>query len=252
MDTTKDPLIITAAVVLFIMLLLFAVVLTFIIRAQRQFYANSSKTVLSRLEILETERTRIARDLHDELSPMLSRVFMYVDVCSNRYGPAVSDFLLPPKDILSHLIERVAEIIKNLEDERIIKNGLQQSILTILEQYRHLQQLQSTFYYKVKSPLSRAATIGLYLILLELIQNTLKHAHASAIEVQIWQWRSFLFFNYKDNGSGTCFSGNPDGTGLKSLQQRIELLGGTPEANTQPGNGFQFHIPLKPHKDGSC
>ncbi|MBO9620829.1 MAG: hypothetical protein J7539_17530 [Niabella sp.] len=193
---------------------------------------------------------RIARDLHDELTPMLTQAFMCVDVCSNRYGAAVADFLAPSKEILGEAINRMADIIKNLDDSRVLERGLKQSVLKVLEQYRELQQLQFTFNYTVKKELPRAVTLGFYRILLELVQNTIKHAHASAIEVQIWEWRSFLFFYYKDNGANAWLPLNPEGTGLKSLQHRIELLGGIYESRRN-GKDFQFRIPLKPVKNGS-
>lgn len=244
MDTTKDPLLIAAAIAALILLLLFAGFLVIITRFQKKAFYIRNKAALAKLEVLEKERDRMARDLHDELSPLLTRIFMQVDVCSNRYGSAVATFLAPTKQNLSHLIDRVGEIIKNIDNQHIINQGLEPSVRVILEQYKSLQKLNYRFRYDVKEPLPRPVTTGLYLIILELLQNTLKHAEATGIELKIWQWRSFLFFYYKDNGANLSYPANPSGIGLQSLQQRIELMGGFRETHHQPEKAFQFHVPL--------
>ncbi len=246
MDTAKDPFLIAAAIAAIILLLLFAGFLIIITRFQKKAFYIRNKAARAKLEALEKERDRIARDLHDELGPLVTRIFMQVDVCCNRYCNPVAEFLAPAKQNLSILIDRVGEIIKNIDNRHTIEQGLEPSVRTVLEQYRSLQQLDYRFYYKVKNPLPHQVTTGLYLIVLELLQNTIKHAGATGITLKIWQWRGFLFFHYKDNGAKTAYPEQAGGIGLQSLQQRVDLLGGFRETHRQQEKEFQFHIPLKP------
>ncbi len=244
MDSAQNPILVAAAIIALILLLLFAGFVVIVVRFQRQIYRARNKALAIKLETLEQERLRIARDLHDELSPMLTRVFSYVNVCGKRYGPQVAAFLNPANETLDILIARVREIIKNLDHERILQRGLAASVQEVLVQYQELQVLDYTFTYTVKQALPGPVTIGLYRIFMELIQNTIKHAQASAVSLTIWQWRSFLFFSYTDNGVPMPAEPVSKGLGLESLRLRIELLGGCSEQPASSEKIFQFHIPL--------
>ena len=166
-------------------------------------------------------------------------------------APHPNDFLHPAKENLSQLISRVGDIIKNIDNKRISESSLEQSVLKILEQYRVMQQLQYRFLYRVKGKLPIPVKTELYLIVMELLQNTIKHARATAITLKIWQWRDLLFFYYTDNGVRPALPMPANGLGLQNLQHRIEHLGGMPEYPLHPRKSFQFHIPLQPIKHES-
>lgn len=81
MDTAKDPFLIAAAIAAIILLLLFAGFLIIITRFQKKAFHIRNKAARAKLEALEKERDRIARDLHDELGPWL-HVFLCRWMCA--------------------------------------------------------------------------------------------------------------------------------------------------------------------------
>jgi signal transduction histidine kinase len=98
--------------------------------------------------------------------------------------------------------------------------------------------------------LERNSEINIYRICTELINNTLKHAAASNIYLEIKAQNNWLFLNYHDDGTGFDFkktlAEKPASHGLKNIVTRVQFLKGRILDAEKPSNGtsFQLEIPL--------
>ena len=90
--------------------------------------------------------------------------------------------------------------------------------------------------------LNMQARKNIYLIVKEIINNTLKHAHAQHINVRFQLQHQLLIITIADDGIGFEATSSFIGNGLKSIQTRVEELNGKLTLNAKPNNGVAYNI----------
>ena len=87
-----------------------------------------------------------------------------------------------------------------------------------------------------------------YLMIEEMLYNTLKHAKANAVNIVMEEKRKTMEIFFEDNGHGFLVNENGGkGQGLTSLRDRAVIMGGTMYCHSAPGRGtaYQFNIPVR-------
>lgn len=204
------------------------------------------------LEGEEKERQKLANDLHDEVGPLLSSLKLYIDALKNiNLDPQTQrTFLANSFDLVTSTIASIREISNSLSPAILSKFGLIASLNTLIEKTKPL--IGVNFYNDIYDMrFLHHIEIILYRIVKELINNTIKHANASLIEIDISLKSDFLLLYYADNGCGFAYQkpsqDNKKGLGLNSILNRAKSIDATAEFVTSPGNGLKFYleIPIK-------
>ena len=91
-----------------------------------------------------------------------------------------------------------------------------------------------------------AIEIGLYRIIMELINNTLKHAKANKIQIVLKKSKYELFIEYKDDGIGYDLENQTRGMGVNSIISRVKSMNGLCKFQSKIGKGINVQINLKP------
>lgn len=86
--------------------------------------------------------------------------------------------------------------------------------------------------------------LNLFRISQELLNNTLKYAHASQVRISVRQQGGFIIFSYSDNGKGFDLTKIKKGVGLNSIDSRVQRFQGQLNFKSAPGKGFQLDIKL--------
>ncbi|HEX2934692.1 MAG TPA: response regulator [Bacteroidales bacterium] len=204
------------------------------------------------LEGEEKERQKLANDLHDEVGPLLSSLKLYIDALKNiNLDPQTQrTFLANSFDLVTSTIASIREISNSLSPAILAKFGLIASLNTLIE--KTIPLIGVNFYndiYDMRFP--HHIEIIIYRIIKELINNTIKHANATLIEIDISLKSDFLLLYYADNGCGFVYQKPPQdnkkGLGLNSILNRAKSIDATAEFVTAPGNGLKFYleIPIK-------
>lgn len=204
------------------------------------------------LEGEEKERQKLANDLHDEVGPLLSSLKLYIDALKNINldPPTQRTFLANSFDLVSSTIASIREISNSLSPAILTKFGLIASLNTLIDKTKPL--IVVNFYndiYDMRFP--NHIEIIIYRVIKELINNTIKHAKATLIEIDISLKSDFLLLYYADNGCGFAYQKpmqeNKKGLGLSSILNRAKSIDATAEFVTAPGNGLKFYleVPLK-------
>lgn len=215
---------------------------TSIIKTQKKYFQIRRNQMLTEIRMLEDERNRIARDLHDELGPILSITRKQV----NRLQTDQTALKQQVNENLDNVIAGLREISRNLMPERLVKKGLRFMIQEFIGQYHENTNIMFDFSYHVSSRLPDRYMIHMYRIVQELVQNTSKHSNARRIHVHFKELKNRLYIEYKDDGGGKEITTDSGGLGLKNLQNRTLLLGGTIEMDyTTEGISYFFRIPIK-------
>ena len=187
----------------------------------------------------EEERKRIAQDLHDELGSMLSIMRMQLLILEQQ---EFSEELKNIRQLSETAMTSVRSISHQLMPPQLEVFGLAATLESVIARSEQLDiQLNCNF---VQEELSWMQTLGLYRILMELLNNTMKHAGATLVTIEIWQEETPRHCHYSDNGHGLPADIAGKGLGLKSIEARVNALAGSVKMGNQPGSGFYAIIRL--------
>jgi len=194
----------------------------------------------------EIERKRIARDLHDGIGSLLSSLKMKLVKNQHSLNELSEQESQQVAVLLNRSISELRQISSNLVPETLLKLGLEKALqdlclLLKTETVRIIFHAQG-----IRPDIPESTQIVIYRIVQELINNALKHAQCTEIVMDCSQSEQLFFITVEDNGKGFETSGLKDlqGSGLKNLRNRVELLKGKFQIDSSPGGGTACNIEL--------
>jgi len=234
----------------------FFLILTFIIAAMLVYYAyrqhlktlkqkESLQVLVSMLEGQETERSRIARDLHDGLGGILSGTKITLSgltlINENDSGRNTLNKSLDQLDVAVVELRRIAH---NLMPELLDKYGLEEALQEYAERMSNDEFEISSRFVKLKTELSKDKQIVVYRIIQELVNNAVKHSQASQIILQLSQHNDQIMITVEDNGKGfdPQLADGKKSAGMHNVQSRLEFLSGQMQINSVVGRGTSIEI----------
>lgn len=189
---------------------------------------------------VDEERSRISKDLHDDLGQSLS---MIKSRLSLHISGKTSD-LSGLNEAISEVIDKTRNISHELHPSMISKLGLERSLDSLIEQTQEHTGLFCSMEIETDlHSLSMDTQAQLFRILQECINNTIKHAEASALKISISEGSEGLELLYQDNGKGIGEQVKSiQGIGLLTIKERVDKIGG--KVNFQSGNekGFKMNV----------
>lgn len=184
------------------------------------------------VETQEQERKRIARDLHDGIGQQMSGLKMgFQQLVENIESAVPKQRGLMTK--LNAIIHEAATDVRDLSHQMMPKAlqefGLIPALEDILDKSFPDDQVTYEFeHFGLKGRLPEPIEIGLYRIAQELVNNILKHAKASEVDVQLMQQSDQLLMIVEDNGQGfDATLKNNKGHGRMNIQSRLQAIKGT-------------------------
>ena len=243
-ETSLYTAILIASIIIGIIIVYFVVS---IITQQRKNLELHKRNILTEITALEKERARIAADLHDELGPLLSAVKMKINSFELADAEDQAEIAKTNQHIDS-MVKRVREISFDLMPSALIRKGLLVAVREFADYIMKTNALQIDVRAADSLQLQEHKAVNLYRIIQEVIHNTIKHAKASQLTIELHTQKNKLVLKTHDNGVGF----NPDalgkntGLGLRSLLSRTEIMNGTMYLDSQKGRGtsITFEIPL--------
>lgn len=225
------------------------------LRHRRILYAQEIKTLrqeeqLKQMQALitgeENERTRIARDLHDNIGGLLSAAKMHFQLLINKQPePAENEDFQKTLTLLDHAAAEVRHTAHNLMPETLIRLGLQAALVQFCEKMAAAANLQiDVQVYGLEKKLSDSQNLLIYRMVQELVNNVLKHANATDALVQINRHDQWLSVTVEDNGKGFLPEELSGGMGLTSMEMRVQALSGKMEIQSVSGRGTSVFIQL--------
>jgi two-component system, NarL family, sensor kinase len=220
-----------------------------LLKMRQQLYEYSEKEkeqqrirTHSLLEVEERERRRIARELHDSLGQMLTGLKFKLEAV---HDLGVKEEL---KKLTDETIVELKHIINNLLPTVLADFGLEAGLRLLCERVKNYGNIEIVFVYEkndesVEIPFK--ISIFLYRIVQEVLNNALKHAQATKINVSVDKFEDKVFLFIKDNGLGFNIDEEYEGNGLRNIKERVSLLQGILEINSsKEGTTVNIEIPL--------
>jgi signal transduction histidine kinase len=206
-------------------------------------HINDQRKEITRqiIDTQETEQKRIAADLHDELGGNLAAIKM-----------TVQSFKLEEdkSQLLSMLIDKASTSARNIAHNLMPPEFDETNLNDLLGNYfvSLNQERNTTFHFHysgVNGHFTKQDQLIIYRIILELVNNSLRHACASDVITQLIYHPNQLSIMVEDNGKGFSIA-STDGMGLKNIRSRINYLNGILkiDSNTS-GTTTMIHLPYK-------
>lgn len=205
----------------------------------------------SQLEIQENTMKTMAQELHDNIGQMLSVTKLSLSVLPiDKEHPAFEQ-VQNSKEVLNKAIFDLSNLTKSLHTDRIADIGLIESVRYELYAIRRAGIIQIQFNPEgIEYPFAEQKLIFLFRIFQEVLNNTLKHAKATELIVNMKFQDNIFVMEIKDNGVGfdveqkkqSTSSGS--GVGLRSLFNRASIIGADLSITSQPGKGSTTLIEL--------
>jgi signal transduction histidine kinase len=200
---------------------------------------------------LEKERARIARDIHDDLGCSLTQITMLSDESEKggerEYRANTRKISTTAREMARSLDEIVWAINPEYDTLEGLVNYLSRSADEFLE--------DTTIRSRLKAPAVLPSCViaadvrhDLFFAFKEALNNSVKHAGASEIQIEFLSEPAQFQIIIADNGTGfDLASPQADGNGLKNMRQRLATIGGQFEISSRPGWGtkIKMTIPLR-------
>jgi signal transduction histidine kinase len=199
----------------------------------------------------EAERSRIARELHDDVGQQLALLSIDLEIVRGT-GP---EFEAETGALLNETLRRARQIAKSVHDlshrlhpEKLHLLGLVHALSAIQQEFS-LPNLNVTFQHQnVPATLPHDVILCLFRVTQEALQNIVKHSAAHHVSIDLIGTDTDLVLTIVDDGMGfddETVTGN--GLGLISMGERLEAIGGSLKLRTRPGAGTRVEVAV-PHE----
>lgn len=198
------------------------------------------------LEAQEAERRRMAEGLHNGICQLLYAAKLHLEQLSQHTAePVFAESQRMAVHLLSTALTQTRELSHQLVPLVLLDVGLAEAVRRLCWESctAHLN-LQALVAPALDVPMELA--LPLYRMLQELVANLIRHAAATQGQVLLIPQGSWLELQVQDNGQGFDPAGHPWGLGIRSVQDRVKLLGGQFRLHSSPGAGTRITIRV-PH-----
>ncbi len=201
----------------------------------------SLETMTSMMSGQEKERERIAKDLHDSLGGMLSTAKLQLEKMRAISGDSLqSREITKTQNLLDETIKEVRNISRDLQPDALLRFGLVAAVNDLVNRTKDRREPIVFFQHfglDEEPPLPQGVSLHLYRIIQELLNNTLKHALAKEVLIQITRNEKDLIILVEDDGIGFDPMRAGKGMGMSNIQSRVHFLKGEVSVQSSPGEG---------------
>ena len=220
------------------------------IQAEQQIRELSQQLLLAQ----ENERMRISRDLHDSVAQDLSSLHIgmqsLVEILPKRSEKA-REGLDEMVDEIKRIIANVRQIAYGLRPSTLDHLGLVPTVYHYCEEFSKKNNIQVDFYSAGMDNLSLGfeTASNIYRVIQEALGNVYKHSSADKVLVRLLSSHPHIICRIRDNGVGfeaekMTDRGGGRRMGLRSMEERVRLLGGTLQIHSRPGEGTKIEVKI--------
>lgn len=201
------------------------------------------------LKIQEEERQRLSQELHDEFGQSLTAIKVMAVTAAHEESDT-KQITASITEICDHLMTVVRSMMKQLHPLILTDLGLKATLEDLLHQWesRNASTAFNLHCDDAVDNIDRIILIQVFRVIQESLTNIIRHAHAShvTISLHIETKPDMLILRISDDGKGCNLNHVASGFGLLGMKERIKLLSGSFELQSQANKGMQINakIPL--------
>jgi signal transduction histidine kinase len=243
--------------ILFIMLISFSIAFLLTYQKRKKDYQKEKEIMLSQfkqellqsqLETQEYSFNQISQELHDNIGQLLSstKLLLGITAMEMKNPP---DTLKTAEQTVAKAIVDVRSLSKSLNKEWLHQFNLVENLQAEKDRINTARNIEVNLVSQYeKLPLEPEAQVMLFRVVQEALQNSIKHASAAHVFIEIKNTHAHFELNIEDDGNGFDIeTAKKESLGLRNMEYRIQLLGGTIEwkPGRKKGTLITIMIPVK-------
>ena len=211
---------------------------------------GEANAALRRLnETLEAEIKRLAHALHDDAGQLLAVVHIKLEDVGRSLPADVRERLQEVRQVLDQIEAQLRGLSHELRPPGLEDQGLVPALQNLAGAVYKRTGLRITVEAKQLPRLPIGIEAVLYRVVQEALKNSSKHAHARTSKIRLWRTQDSVCCSIEDDGTGfdqsAIASGRVNrGLGLLGIQERLQVLGGSCEIQSAPGQGTKLNVKI--------
>lgn len=191
----------------------------------------------------EAERSRVARELHDEIGQTLTAVMLQAERAAESDPALAQSQLVRVADAVRESLDEVRRIARELRPEALDDLGLVNALIALCSRVdaqggaRVRRELQGKL-----PPLSPDVELVIYRVAQESLTNALRHSRAGVVTVSLAADAEAVRLSVSDDGRGMAGEPPPGTAGITGMRERALLVGGRLSISSAPGEGTTVHL----------
>lgn len=225
-------------------------------RRQAETATRESEIMLRLIEAQESERRRIARDLHDHVGQEVTALRLKLEVLLKdcEHDPEISRRVSEIRDISERIDQDVGFLSWELRPVELDDFGLEEALRSFVRRWADQYGIDAEFKLHLDQSsgaddrLSRTVETNIYRILQEALNNIVKHADARSVEVEFHRRSDQAMLVIDDDGCGFRANGRHEqgtrisGQGLTGMRERAVMLKGSLDVESEVGKGTRIRV----------
>jgi len=214
---------------------------------QQQLNKQQNELMNTVIIVQDKERKRIAEDLHDSLGSILSaaklKLSAVADTANENGRPKYDDTM----NLLDEAVNEMRNISHNLLPASLLRLGLIAGLQNLLDKISSRSDLHINFIaHGFKKRIDENIEVSIYRIVLEAVNNIVKHARAKNVTVQLMQYDTYINVLIEDDGIGfdKTIVSKEQGIGLHNIFSRVDYMKGRVDIDTKPKAGTVINIDI--------
>ena len=196
------------------------------------------------LRVQEDERSRIARELHDEVGQTLTGVMLQVEGLAAKIPKELREQLEELRETARGGTEDVRRIARQLRPEALEDLGLRSALPSLASSFGEQAGIQIQRRLEPDVALSEEQELVIYRVAQEALTNVARHADARRVELSLDDVSGQTVLIVRDDGRGLSPGTLPSSRGIRGMRERAMLIGAQLEINSQPGGGTEIRLSI--------
>ena len=196
------------------------------------------------LSVQEAERTRVARELHDEVGQTLTAMLLQIEGIAADVPGDLRGELEELRETARTGAEDVRRIAQRLRPEALEDLGLQSALLTLATTFSDQARVDTERRIDRDLELTRQEELVVYRVAQEALTNIARHAHAHHAELSLCRENGNVVLRVRDDGRGADPTQLQSSYGVRGMRERAMLIGAALSVDSAPGRGTEVVLRL--------
>lgn len=208
--------------------------------------AERARSASAVLQAQESERTRLARDLHDEANQALTGVLLRLEATAQHSPPPLRAELRETKAVATQAVEELLRLARELRPAALDDLGLAAALRTKVDEFgrRSAVRAQLQLSGHGLEDLDEDEQLVVYRVVQEGLSNIARHSAAKHVLVAVERSEGGTVVKVIDDGRGFDPAAPSSGLGLTGMRERAALAGGRVQVHSAPGDGTAIELRL--------
>ena len=205
--------------------------------------AERRRTSSAALHAQEEERTRVARDLHDEVNQSLTGLLLRLEIAREKAPPELAAELAEIRQLANQAMNELLTLARQLRPTALDEFGLKAALAGQVRDLGRQGTIRAGFEsYGELADLPEDAQLVVYRVAQEALSNAVRHSGAETVRVRLGREGGFVELSVGDDGRGFSFDDATRGLGIAGMRERAMLVNGELQVESRPRTGTRVRL----------